>query len=204
MNQIISRAEARSQQLTSYFTGIPCPNGHVSNRNTKDGGCNECSKMRSVSRRLTLPTEASDRYHADRERRRQQNAAYYERTKDARARYSQQYYSKESNRVSHQAACKNWRDANIEKLSEDSRIRRSRQIKARVSWGDRESISALYKHARYLTQTTGVLHVVDHIVPLRGASVCGLHWEGNLQVITQVENLLKSNKMPAELQMERG
>lgn len=47
MYTIISRNEAKRQNLTKYFTGSPCVNGHISPRYTKNGICWECQKQRS-------------------------------------------------------------------------------------------------------------------------------------------------------------
>lgn len=57
-----------------------------------------------------------------------------------------------------------------------------------------EAIAALYAKAALLTRTTGRSHVVDHIIPLKGRTVSGLHVESNLRVIERSENARKSNK----------
>lgn len=52
-----------------------------------------------------------------------------------------------------------------------------------------------YEEAYRRAQATGVPHVVDHIIPLRGGPVHGWHEVGNLQVLTSAENLAKGNKI---------
>ena len=58
---------------------------------------------------------------------------------------------------------------------------------------DLTEITAVYDKARTLTEETGVPHEVDHIVPLQGVNISGLHVPWNLQVLTREENRKKSN-----------
>lgn len=58
-------------------------------------------------------------------------------------------------------------------------------------WRDKKAIKDIYQEARRLTAETGIKHEVDHIVPIMGQKVCGLHVEANLQILTKTENIRK-------------
>jgi hypothetical protein len=60
-------------------------------------------------------------------------------------------------------------------------------------WADMQAIKMFYEIARRVTQCTGIRFEVDHIVPLRGKHVSGLHLPNNLQVIPKSANCKKHN-----------
>jgi len=86
------------------------------------------------------------------------------------------------------------------KQAEYNADRRARKLKAVPGWTtgeDRKKMKALYAEAAYM-RSGGEDVVVDHILPLNGKTVSGLHIWYNLKIRDRLENLKKSNKLPRE------
>jgi 5-methylcytosine-specific restriction endonuclease McrA len=76
----------------------------------------------------------------------------------------------------------------------DSSARRAGIKMATPFWADRSAIRNIYAECLLVTKNTGIKHEVDHIVPLNGKNVSGLHVHWNLRIVTAAENRSKSNK----------
>lgn len=87
-----------------------------------------------------------------------------------------------------------WQKANPDKVNAIVARRRASKLQATPAWANQEKIEEFYYTARMLGMHTGELYHVDHIIPLKSKLVCGLHWEANLQILTQADNLSKSNR----------
>lgn len=72
-------------------------------------------------------------------------------------------------------------------LEANARRKRLRNEKQTPSWANREKILEIYRNRPEGMQ-------VDHIIPLNGKYVSGLHVESNLQYLTEQDNLAKKNK----------
>lgn len=132
-----------------------------------------------------------------------------DRVRALRKRYPEsqkKYATSERGRQRSREQSRRWVKANPERAKQvwkatyernrEAVIRRTIERNARhrtPSWADLDIIAEFYAGARELTRQTGIEHHVDHIVPLRGKTVCGLHVETNLQVIPAEVNRMKSN-----------
>jgi hypothetical protein len=91
------------------------------------------------------------------------------------------------------------REKNRERIARYQRVygakKRAKRIKAMPPWADEEHIGRFYSEAEIMTRLTGIPHEVDHIVPLNGVGVCGLHAPANLRVVTKEFNMKKGNKL---------
>lgn len=91
-------------------------------------------------------------------------------------------------------ATNNWKKNNYNKVLADNSNRRAGIKRACPIWVSKKDIENIYAEAISKTKHTGILHHVDHIIPLHGNGVCGLHVPWNLQILTAEENLKKTNK----------
>ena len=185
-----SRAEAKTTGAKYYFTGEPCKHGHIAPRKTK-GSCVECLKVeweqnnvkraeyfRQYNNREDVKDKKNEWYVTNREKVIQTAAT---RPKAALREYRNA-----------------WKRNNLLQIRADTKARRRKHRQATPRWLSRKQkseIRQLYQIAITMTKTTGEQYVVDHIVPLRSEFVCGLHVPWNLRVITQEENLKKSNQL---------
>lgn len=84
-------------------------------------------------------------------------------------------------------------------LRAEYQVRRNRLINlATPPWANLNKIKEIYLQAQIKSKETGILYHVDHIIPLKGKEVCGLHVEKNLRVIRAVDNIRKSNNLEVD------
>ena len=185
--EVISRASARAAGLKRYFTGKPCKRGHAVERLVANAQCVTCHwaycRVQMRERYYKNPAPVRENvmkyYAANREKVATQHKA--DRTRLAayqRARFAQN----PGMNAAYVAA------------------RRAARLKATPRWltaEDHETMRYLYEEAASFSEYSGVKFHVDHIVPLRGKTVSGLHVPWNLQVIAASKNLSKHNKYSA-------
>jgi hypothetical protein len=93
---------------------------------------------------------------------------------------------------------KKWRQSNPNKVSSYTALRRAVKLQATPKWLKEEhykQIESFYWLAKLQCELTDSKYEVDHIVPLKGKTVCGLHVPWNLQILTERENRFKSNRI---------
>ena len=137
--QIIQRSKALAEGLPRYFTGKPCPQGHVAERRVGSYGCVVCEKARGLAAYRANPEKgrAQNRRWRElnpekaRESNRSSNAKWFEKNRESynarmRARYAADSSTKrkshkkyqDKNPEANRARAKAWREANPERYAE--------------------------------------------------------------------------------------
>jgi len=125
--------------------------------------------------------------------------AYHRANKEKVATYNKAYY--DANKEKAADRMKAWMKANPDKINAANAKRRASKLNATPDWltdHQRRWIQWFYSQAKRLEELTGTKYHVDHIIPLQGGGVCGLHVPWNLQILTAEENLSKSNSYETE------
>lgn len=153
-------------------------------KSRKDGLRDRCKSCCRIEGRISAKTERG------RESRRKASCKFY--YSDKGKEYSKIYSKSEGAKTT----AKKYATANASKLASKAMARHAKKIRATPIWLTRlhfEQIQIFYDSAHSLTEELGIKFEVDHIVPLQGDGVCGLHVPWNLQVITRSENRSKGN-----------
>ena len=133
-----------------------------------------------------IKSEKASRYYQEhREKSLKNSRTRYLNNKEEINEYGRNWYAKNADRINLDRRT-NKRAAG----NEQSRKRRAATLQAIPSWYNQDYAKDPYLEAEYFQLT------VDHIVPLIGKYLgervsCGLHWEGNMQLLTKSENSSK-------------
>tara|TARA_R110000764_G_scaffold238421_1_gene335550 strand:- start:487 stop:1152 length:666 start_codon:yes stop_codon:yes gene_type:complete len=120
------------------------------------------------------------------------NKEYTERKRDVINENSRRYVK--NNPEKRKESVRLYAEKNPHIRAKSKAKRRTLEKNATPDWADQSKIKELYLGAKELERLTGLKYEVDHIEPLNGKNVCGLHvWE-NLQILEASLNRKKSNK----------
>ena len=211
---IISKAAAIQQGSKYYFTGLPCKHGHVTKRQVSNSTCYQCLLDKTHQFRQHNPmyhTAYNKKYYMDNKELVQYHSTqYYSRMKTANPQELLRRYSTNSynyrirNAPSIHRRERVWRQLNPGIVNANTAIRRARKLHASPSWGDLAAVAEIYTACEHINTASALCggvdrYVVDHIIPLGGRTVCGLHVASNLRIITAAENATKLNKLQEDL-----
>jgi hypothetical protein len=194
----MKRREAKAQDVKFYRTGKPCKHGHLSDRYTSTGMCVDCVKIQSVEWRLKNPEKHS-----------QSMRKWLENNRELHGTRVKRWQAANKDKV--KISAKTWEQANPEKVNAKKKrwaaknpvaytanavagvARRAKRVPKWLTIDDKWMLREAYSLAKLRTKMFGFVWEVDHIIPLRGNLVSGLHVPTNVRVIPKVENRNKRN-----------
>lgn len=213
--EIVSKEQAKEQGLKYYFTALLCKYGHISERKVSNSYCMACvfsadkdnhvkdfysleSGFSVVSQQTAI--ENGDKffytgelciYKHNCQRRtkdyqcnlceRRKCKIYNEKHNEQRLAYKKQYHADNVELE------RNYRRANLHKGRFNTAKRIAAKLERTPKWSDMEAIKVIYENCPEGDE-------VDHIYPLQGKLVSGLHVPENLQYLLASKNRSKQHK----------
>lgn len=168
------------------------------NKRSKSGYCTACKACMDFARALWLganPEKQKDVaarcYQKHKERRSEEIKAWGKKNRGRKNETKKAW--RENNRAKDTAYTLKWQAENPDKVAALCAARKAHVKRATPSWANKFFIAEAYHLAKLREKVCGGEWQVDHIIPLRGKNVCGLHVEFNLQVIPGKMNRQKYN-----------
>lgn len=170
--------------------------------------CNQTKQTSEFSKRKASPDGLSAKCkQCDSAAKRQ----WREKNKDKYQEYNKEYHQRNKEKVNSRSAAwrqenperakrnvREWHRRNPEIANAHSRLYRHEKRHPRRFWQcdeHRKEVERIYEEKLKLNREAGgVAYHVDHIVPLKGQTVCGLHVPWNLQIVPAKENMSKGNR----------
>jgi len=157
----------------------------------------------SVRRYLSDPAKAARKIETQKE--------WLERNPNKTAEYSRRHYEKNGskkrasareryaeNKEKERSRMLRYQADNLHIYAANAAARRAAKQQATPPWLTEDHLTMMkiaYQMAELMSERMGIKFHVDHIHPLRGENLCGLHVPWNLQVITEAENIAKGNRL---------
>lgn len=190
----LSRKDAVALGLKRYVTGECCPQGHIAERMVSTRACCACLSEKKVAWMILNPEKVNAQrrnwVQENSEQAKASKAASQARNRESANKRQRRWLSE--NREQSNAASAAWAAANPGKCNAKAAKCRAAQLQRTPSWADQDAIAGMYELAQ-LFRRIGLDIDVDHIVPLQGQKVSGLHVADNLQLIHSIANKSKSN-----------
>lgn len=190
--EVVTRSEAKAKGLSRYFTGKPCPRGHLALKSTKWKYCMECQRERSLEKIQANPEmnrkKVLEWQKANRKRASERANAWYHANKE-KAR----------------ASCAAYEAANIDKV-------RATRHRIRAQRANAEGVFEASDIQRILTLQKGKCALckckitpknksIDHIIALFNG---GSNHPRNLQILCLTCNLSKGARDPIDHAQRKG
>ena len=97
------------------------------------------------------------------------------------------------NRDKERPAIRKWKQKNKGKVNSYTAKRHAAKMQRTPPWADLKEIQLVYRQAASLSKLLGRDIHVDHVIPMQGKLVSGLHIPENMQLLFAEDNVSKSN-----------
>ncbi len=161
--------------------------------------CSKCKTNQSKIGQTYCPScislYAKERYQKKKKEIIDYQKKYFQENKEKVLAKRKEYQKLNQEKIKSYAS--NWRKLNSAKVNANCKKRRAMAGKATPHWlteDDFWMIEQAYELAQLRTKMLGIKFHVDHILPIMGKTVCGLHVPSNLQVIPALQNYSKGNR----------